>query len=78
MDIQEFINNFRNQFDNPESVNLVPDTEFRNLQDWNSLTGLMTIVMADEVYGVTLTPDGLKSAKSVQELFEVIQSKSEK
>lgn len=78
MDIQEFINNFRNQFDDPESVSLIPETEFHSLQDWNSLTGLMTIVMADEEYGVTLTPEELKSAKSVQDLFAVIKSKSEK
>lgn len=75
MDIQEFIINFKNQFDDPESVTMSPDTNFRSLDEWNSLTGLMTIAMADESYGVTLTPDELKSATTVQDLFNIILSK---
>lgn len=75
MEIQEFIINFKNQFDDPDSVELTPMTEFHNLDDWNSLTGLMTIAMADESYGVTLAPEELKGAVTVQNLFDTIQSK---
>ncbi len=75
MEIQEFIANFRNQFDDPDAISLSSDTKFHSLDDWNSLTGLMTIVMADETYGVTLTPDELKNAVTVQDLFDIIQSK---
>lgn len=75
MEIQEFIANFRNQFDDPDAVILSPVTNFHSLDDWNSLTGLMTIAMADESYGVTLTPDELKDAVTVQDLFNIIQSK---
>lgn len=75
MEIQEFITNFRNQFDDPDAVALSPDTNFHSLDEWNSLTGLMTIAMADESYGVTLTPDELKKAITVQDLFDTILSK---
>ena len=74
MDIQEFIKNLTNQFDDPESVILTPDTNFRELADWDSLTAMMTVVMADEVYGVTLPPDKMREAKTVRELFELVKS----
>lgn len=75
MEIQEFITNFSNQFDDPDAVILSPETNFHSLDEWNSLTGLMTIAMADESYGVTLTPDELKEAVTVQDLFNTIRSK---
>lgn len=74
MEIQEFINNFTNQFDEPEKVTLEPSTRFRELEDWNSLTALMTLSMADEVYGVVLPPEEMRSANTVQELFDLISS----
>lgn len=75
MEIKEFIENFKEQFDDPESVELTAESDFRDNGEWNSLTGLMTIAMADEVYGVTLTPNELRNAKTVQDLYNVIKSK---
>lgn len=73
--MKDFIENFKNQFDDPEIIELKPETNFRNLEDWNSLTGLMTIAMADEIYGVTLTPNELRSAETVQDLYNIIMEK---
>ena len=75
MELNEFIENFKNQFDDPNGIVLTPEAEFRETGDWNSLTGLMTIAMADEVYGVILTPEELRSAMTVKDLFDVIKSK---
>lgn len=75
MEIKEFISNFKEQFDDPEAVVLNADSNFRNIDEWNSLTGLMTIAMADEIYGVTLTPNELRSAETVQDLYTIIMSK---
>lgn len=77
MEIKEFMEKFRVQFDDPDVVDLKPETLFHDLEDWNSLTGLMTIAMADEEYGVVLNPEELKSAKTVQNLFDIIKSKSD-
>ena len=73
--MKEFIENLKNQFDDPEVVELNPETCFRKIEDWNSLTGLMTIAMADETYGVTLTPNELRSAETVQDLYDIVMSK---
>lgn len=73
--MKDFVENFKNQFDDPEVIELNPETNFHNLEDWNSLTGLMTIAMADEIYGVILTPNELRSAETVKNLYDIIMSK---
>ncbi len=72
MEITEFINNFKEQFDDPESIELHPITRFKDLPEWNSLTSLMTLAMANDSYGVTLPVVKLKEAQTVQDLFDMI------
>lgn len=78
MEITDFINNFKEQFDDPESVELQPNTKFRDLDEWNSLTGLMTLAMANDYYGVILPVEKMKQAESVQDLFDMIKELSNK
>ena len=54
MDIKEFINNFAEQFDDLDASVLTPETEFKQLEDWNSLVALSVIAMIDEEYDVTV------------------------
>lgn len=47
MDIKEFITNFADQFDDLDASVLAPETEFKALEDWNSLVALSVIAMID-------------------------------
>lgn len=78
MEISEFIENFKNQFDDPESVDLTPSTRFRESKEWNSLTGLMTLAMANDSYGVILPVEKMKQAETVQDLFDIISELANK
>lgn len=78
MEITEFIQNFRNQFDDPESVELTPSTKFRESAEWNSLTGLMTLAMANDCYGVILPVEKMKQAETVQDLFDMVSELANK
>lgn len=78
MEISEFIDNFKQQFDDPETVDLVPATKFRELAEWNSLTGLMTLAMANDSYGVILPVEAMKQAETVEDLFNLINDLSKK
>ena len=73
MKIENFIKDFCDQFDG--AVNLTPMTNFRDLEDWSSLTALNVLMMIDESYGVALNPDDMRKTKTVQELFDLVQSK---
>ncbi|SHM04957.1 Acyl carrier protein [Xylanibacter ruminicola] len=75
MEINEFIKNFADQFDDTDASEITAETNFRDLEEWSSMIGLSVLNMSEKKYGVTLTFDELKSANTVQELFDVIANK---
>ena len=75
MEIKEFIQNFASQFDTDVSE-FTANTEFRELDEWSSLTALSVIAMVDDEYGVTLKGEEMRGAKTIEELFNVVKSKA--
>lgn len=73
MELQEFISNFAEQFDETKGINA--STVFHELDEYNSLIALSIIAMVDEEYNVTLKGDDMKSAKTVEDLFNIVKSK---
>ena len=50
MEINEFIENFADQFDDIEVASLTPTTVFKELEEWTSLIALSVIAMIDEIF----------------------------
>ena len=75
MEINDFIKIFADQFDDTDASEITAETNFRDLEEWSSMIGLSVLNMSEKKYGVTLTFDELKSANTVQELFDVIANK---
>ena len=75
MELQEFIKNFANQFEETDSSVFTKDTVFKNLDEWSSLMALSIIAMVDEEYGVALKGDDIRSADTLEDLFEIVKSK---
>ena len=72
MEIKEFIESFANQFDETEASVFNASTEFKELEEWSSLTALSIIAMADEEYGVILKADDIQNAKTVEDLYNTV------
>lgn len=75
MDIQKFIENFADQFDDTELDAFKPDTVFHDLDEYSSIIALSIISMVDEEYGVALSGNEMKSAVTIEDLFNTVQSK---
>ena len=76
MEIKEFIQNFASQCDDTDVSEFTANTEFRELDEWSSLTALSVIAMVDDEYGVTLKGEEMRGAKTIEELFNVVKSKA--
>lgn len=76
MELQNFINNFADQFDDMDASSLTPETEFKNLEEWNSLVALSVIAMIDEEYDVTIKGDDIRNSKTIQDLFNVVSERA--
>lgn len=75
MELNEFIENFAEQFDDTDPSEITADTEFHELDEWGSLIGMSVIALVKTQYGKTLTGGELRSCKTVRELFELIEAK---
>ena len=77
MQINQFIDNFRNQFIDADDITVTPDTDFRQLPTWDSLTGMSVLVMVQDEYGVEMKDIDIKSCKTVGDIYEFIKSKKD-
>ena len=75
MEIKDFIENFADQFDDTEASVLNAETKFKELDEWSSLIALSVIAMVDEEYGIVLPPEEMRQTQTIQELYDLVQSK---
>lgn len=75
MDIKNFIENFAEQFDDTELDAFKSDTVFHDMDEYSSIIALSIISMVDEEYGVALSGNEMKSAVTIEDLFNIVQSK---
>lgn len=75
MEIEKFIENFANQFDETDVSQFKTNTIFRELDEWSSIMALTIIAMIDEEYDVQLKGDDMRNSNTIEELFNVVNSK---
>lgn len=74
MEINDFIQNFADQFDETDASVFTPETNFRDLDEWGSLIALSVMSMVDDEYDVQLTAEEMRATNTIQELFDVVNS----
>lgn len=77
MELKEFIANFAEQFDDTDASEITATTVFHDLDEYSSLIALSIIAMVDEEYDVQLKGDDMRSAVTVEDLFNIVKSKVE-
>jgi acyl carrier protein len=74
--IDGFIRNFEDAVEGIEPNSLIPDTEFTDLAEWDSLAALSVLAMVDAEYEVEISGKELRGCKTLQNLFDVVRSKT--
>ena len=75
MTLDEFVKAFAAEFDDtPEEV-FKPETHYRELAEWGSLTSLAIISMVDDEMGKRLTGAELRKHNTIEELYKFVESK---
>lgn len=75
MDEKTFLQNFAEQFDDTDASQITMSTVFHDLDEYSSLIALSIIAMIDEEYDVQLKGDDMRSAVTVEDLFNIVKSK---
>lgn len=75
MEINDFITNFADLFDDTEVSQITASCVFRELEEWSSLIGMCCIALAKTEYGKSITGAEIKACVTVEDIFNLINSK---
>ena len=74
MELKDFIENFREQFDETEPEEINADTYFKELDEWGSLKGLLIMAMVSDEYGKQIKAEDIRKADTVEDLFNIVNA----
>ena len=75
MELNEFVANFADLFDDTDASEITPSCVFHDLEEWSSLIGLSLIAMVDEEFDVALKGDDVKTSVTVEDLYNKVIAK---
>ncbi len=75
LELNGFIENFAEQFEDLKASDLKPDTVYKDLDEWSSLEALNVIAMVDEEYGITIKGDDIRKSKTIEDLFNAVKAR---
>ncbi len=75
MELNEFVANFVDLFDDTDASEIQPSTVFHDLEEWSSLTGMGCIALAKTQYGKAITGAELRACVTVEDVFNLINNK---
>ena len=77
MDIDKFIENFTDLFDETDPTTISATTQFKSLDEWSSLVALSVIAMVDEEYDVEFRGDDIRGSNTVEDLYNIVKNRVE-
>lgn len=72
MDINTFIEKFAEAIEIEDPSIITPETEFRNMDEWDSLTYLSVIAFLDEEFDLQIENAEFKKLKTIQDIFNKV------
>ena len=75
MTLNEFVTAFAEEFDETPAEQFKADTVYKDLNEWGSLTALSIIALAMEVFSKKITGADLRSCNTIEDLYNLIQTK---
>jgi len=75
MDIVEFINIFKESFDELNEV-VSPQTKFKELEAWTSMQALLFIVHFDDTLNFVYDAEDIANSSTIEDLFHVYNKRS--
>ena len=77
MDLEQFIENFADLFDETDADKIQATTRFKDFEEWSSLVALSVIAMIDEEYDVEFRGDDIRRSTTVEDLYKIVVERLE-
>lgn len=77
MTLAEFFEHFCAEIDVMDLTTIDTSTDFKKIEGWDSLNALLVIAMVEDQFDIRITGDDMRNCKTVEDLYQLIQSKSQ-
>ncbi len=75
MNPTDFLENFRNQFEDTDPADIELSTVYKDLDEWSSIVSFSVIAMVKVEYDKTVTGAEIRHCNTVEDLYNLIASK---
>lgn len=72
MDLNEFVKNFAEQFDETDASEIQASTVFHELDEWSSLTAMSIIAFAKVDFSKKITSSELNDCVTVEDVYNLL------
>ena len=74
MTLEEFVEKVQDELQDTPAEQITAETNYKELEEWGSLTSLSLISMIEEEYDKLITGADVRARNSVKELWEYVES----
>lgn len=74
MTLEEFVQKVQDELQETPAEQITAETNYKELEEWGSLTSLSLISMIEEEYDKLITGADVRSRNSIKELWEYVES----
>lgn len=75
MELNEFITQFAEQFDDTDASEINANTRYQDLEEWSSLISMCIIAFAKTSMGKSITGREIRECETVKDLYDLIRNK---
>ena len=75
MNPSDFLENFRNQFEDTDPADIELSTVYKDLDEWSSIVSFAVIAMVKVEYDKTVTGAEIRHCNTVEDLYNLIVNK---
>ena len=72
---EEFKQKFSESIEDELVLELEPNSSFKNLESWDSFSGMSIISMIDEEFGITIRAEEMAKINTLEELYDLLLNK---
>lgn len=69
---EEFLNGFKEQFDDTDESLITFESKYKELPEWSSMMALIIIAFIDENFSKKLTGDDFRNSSTIDDLYQLL------
>lgn len=75
MTLDKFVGRFCEELENTDLSTITQSTDFKKIEEWDSLVALSVIAMVDEEFEVRVTGRDIQSSTTIEDLYNLVISR---